>query len=111
MKVSFFRKFTERFMEGLLMLSGTITSLTVVLIVIFLFKEGLGIFDKTPVEEGNVIAVSPRNPVKKLTALQVKRIFDQEITSWKEVGGSNDSIVLFSINDLERYFTEEQLGD
>jgi len=111
MKRSFFRKFTERFMEGLLMLSGTITSLTVVLIVVFLFKEGLGIFNKTPVEEGNVIAVSPHNPVKKLSALQVKRIFDQEITNWKTVGGNNDSILLFSINDLEKYFTEEQLGD
>ena len=78
------------------MLSGTITSLTVVLIVIFLFKEGLGIFDKKPVEEGYVIAVNKNNPILKVSPEQIKNIYDQKITHWKEIDGKPDSIILFT---------------
>ena len=33
------------------MLSSTVTSLTVLLIVVFLFKEGFGVFNQKPIEE------------------------------------------------------------
>lgn len=111
MRTSFFRKLSERLIEGLLALSGTVTSLAVVLIVVFLFKEGLAVFDRNTIEEGNAIVLNEKNPVRELKAEQVKRIFDQEITNWKEVGGKDDSIVLFRVNDLELYFTEADLGD
>lgn len=93
------------------MLSSSITSITVLLIIVFLFREGLGLFGKSPVEEGTFLAVNKTNPVKKLSAEQIKHIFDQEITNWKEVGGNNDSIILFRIDDIGNYFTEEQLGE
>ncbi len=93
------------------MLSGTVTSLSVVLIVIFLFSEGLGIFSKSPVEEGNAIVLNYKNHVRELDAAQLKKIFDQEIVSWKELGGNDDSITLFTVNDLEKYFSEADLGD
>jgi len=107
----YFKKVIEKLVEGVLMLSSSITSITVLLIIIFLFREGLGLFGKSPVEHGSYLAVNKANPVKELSADQVKRIFDQEITNWKEVGGNNDSIILFRIDDIENYFTEEQLGD
>ena len=69
------------------MLSSSITSITVLLIIVFLFREGLGLFGKSPVEEGTFLAVNKTNPVKKLSAEQIKHIFDQEITNWKEVLG------------------------
>ena len=77
------------------MLSSSITSITVLLIIDFVFREGFGLFSKSPVEHGTVLAVNANNPVKKLSAMQVKKIFDQEITNWKQVGGKNDSIILF----------------
>ena len=58
-----------------------------------------------------MLAVNKANPVKKLSAVQVKHIYDQEITNWSQVGGNNDTIILFTINALETYFTSEQLGD
>lgn len=100
----------EKIIVALLTISGTVTSLTVLLIVFFLFKEGLGIFSMSPVNEGTVIAVNSRNPVKELSASQLKEISDQNITNWKEVGGPDAPIKLFRIDDITEYFTEEQLG-
>jgi len=106
-----FKQFTEKLIEGLLLISGSLTSITVLLIVIFLFKEGLGLFTTSPMENKNVIVVNKLNPVEHLTAGQIKKIFDQEITNWKDLGGKNDTILLFTINDLSNYFSEEEIGE
>ncbi|WP_246849995.1 phosphate ABC transporter permease subunit PstC [Rufibacter roseolus] len=106
----YFHNLGEKLIEGLITISGTVTSITVLLIVFFLFKEGLGIFSQSPVAEGSVIAVHQNNPVKELKAAEVKEIFDQNITNWKEVGGPNAPIKLFSIDDITDYYTEEQIG-
>lgn len=92
------------------MISGTVTTLTVLLIILFLFSEGFGIFNSQPVEEGYVMLVNKNNPVATLNAEQVKSIFDQKITNWNEVGGKTDSIVLFRMEDITNYYSEEQLG-
>ena len=94
-----------------MLISGSLTSITVLLIVIFLFKEGLGLFTTSPMENKNVIVVNKLNPVEHLTAGQIKKIFDQEITNWKDLGGKNDTILLFTINDLSNYFSEEEIGE
>ncbi|WP_207435340.1 phosphate ABC transporter permease subunit PstC [Sabulibacter ruber] len=106
----YFNNLGERVIEGLITLSGTVTSITVLLIVFFLFKEGLGVFSQTPVAEGSVIAVNKQNPVKELTASQVKEIFDQNITNWNQLGGANAPIKLFEVDDITDYYTEEQIG-
>jgi phosphate transport system substrate-binding protein len=38
--------------------------------------------------------VNPKNPVKSLTASQVKDIFTGKITSWKDVGGPDQPIMV-----------------
>jgi phosphate transport system permease protein len=108
---TFYKKFSERFIEGLLMLSSTITSLTVVLIIIFLFKEGLGVFNKKPVEEGYVIAINKNNVIKKISSESIKNIYDQKITHWSELGGKPDSIVLFRLEDISNFYSDEEIGE
>ena len=108
---SFYKRFSERFIEGLLLISSTVTSFTVVLIVIFLFKEGISVFNGTAVEEGHVMAVNKKNPVSKLSAEEIKNIFDQKIINWNEIGGTKDSIILFRLEDISNYFTDEQIGE
>ena len=93
------------------MLSGTVTSLTVILIVIFLFKEGLGVFDKKPVEEGYVIAINKNNAIRKITSAEIKNIYDQKITHWNEVGGKPDSIVLFRLEDISNFYSDDEIGE
>ena len=106
---SFLKRFTEKFIEGILFLSSSVTTLTVLLIVVFLFREGMGVFKQSPVEEGFAMAVNKNNSVKEISSLQLKNIFDQNITNWSTLGGNNDSIILFRIDDISNYFTEEQL--
>ncbi len=104
------KRLLEKLIEGILMLSGAVTSLTVLLIIIFLFGEGLSLFNTSPVENKNVLVVNKNNPVNHLKPAQIKDIFDQKITNWKDVDGKNDSIILFTINDISTYFSEEEIG-
>ncbi|MBA3970719.1 MAG: phosphate ABC transporter permease subunit PstC [Bacteroidetes bacterium] len=92
------------------MLSGTVTTLTVLLIVIFLFKEGLSVFTKKPLEEGYVIAVNKNNPVQKLSPAQIKNIYDQKISHWDALGGKPDSIVLFRLEDISDFYSDAEIG-
>ena len=104
------KKFFEKIVEGLLMLSSTVSTLTVLLIIVFLFKEGVGLFGKSPTEEGFTVAVNKNNPINELTTDQIKNIFDQNITNWKELGAPADSIILFRMDDLFTYYSEEELA-
>lgn len=92
------------------MISGFATSLIILLIVIFLFKEGAGLFNSPDVEEGYVIAVNKENPVHKLSPNHILNIFDAEIVNWKEVGGIDEDILVFRLSDLTNYVSEEELG-
>lgn len=93
------------------MLSSAATSITVILIVFFLFIEGAGVFSKKPIEEGFLLAVEKSNPIAKLEPSQIKDIFDQKITNWKQLGGKDLPIVLFRTSDITDYYSEEELGD
>ncbi len=104
------KKLKEKTVIGILFASSTITSITVLLIVFFLFKEGLGIFNTTSFEPNHVLALNKENPIKKLTSVEVKNIFDQQITNWSELGGKNDTILLFTLGEITNYTTEEELG-
>ena len=106
----FFTKFLTKFVEGILFLSSTITSLTIVLMIIFLFKEGIGIFNESTIDKEYVIVVNKNNPIKEISALKIKNIFDQKITRWNDINGKNDSILLFRMDDITAYCSEEELG-
>ena len=83
------KKVFEKIVEGILACSGFVTSLTSVLIVLFLFSEAVGLFNSRVIEEGYVLALNKDNKVSELTPVQIKDIFDEEITNWQEVGGEN----------------------
>ena len=104
------KKIFNKTIEGLLLLSSTITSLTVLLIVLFLFKEGISVFKESPLEGENLILLSSQNQIEHLTSVDIKKISDQDITNWKTIGGKNDSIILFTFNDIGNYLSEEEVG-
>lgn len=105
------RKFIEKLVEGALLLSGSVSSLAILLIVVFLFKEAGGLFSSPAVEEGYVLALNEKNPVDHLSPEQIMDIFDANITNWKEVGGTDEEILVFRFSDLTNYYPEEELGD
>lgn len=104
------KRFIEKLVEGTLLLSGSITSITILLIILFLFSEAYGLFKSPVIEEGYVLGMNKTNPVKKLNAYEIKQIFDSEITNWDEVGGKEEPIILVRLSDLTNYYTEEELG-
>lgn len=104
-----FRKIAEKIIEGLIYFSGNITTVVILLIIIFLFKEGAGLFNRNQVEEGYVLAINPENPLKDISAKNVRNIFEKEVTNWKEIGGKDVPIVIFTIDDLEKFFSEDQI--
>jgi len=55
-------------------------------------------FEVTPVGNDSLhFVVHPTNPVKTLTAAQLKDIFTGKITSWKDVGGGDQPILVISV--------------
>jgi phosphate transport system permease protein len=106
----FYKKLIERIVVGLMAVSGSITSLAVLLIVVFLFREGYGLFTRPDITEGYKLAVNSKNPVDKMDPKTVKVVFDQEITNWKQLGGNNDSIIIVRLEDIGNYFSEEKIG-
>jgi phosphate transport system permease protein len=104
------KKILNLLQVGVLATSSYITSIAVLLIIIFLFKEGSGVFKKSLLEEGFVVAVNKSNPLNTISPTDIKNIFDQKITNWKEIGGNDHEIKLFSIDELANVYTEEQIG-
>jgi len=81
------KKLTEKIVVGIMAVSGSVTSLAVLLIVVFLFREGFGLFGRPDITEGYKLAVNSKNPVDKMDPKTIKLVFDQGITNWKQLGG------------------------
>lgn len=104
------KKFFERIIEGIFTVSGAITSIAILLIVVFLFKEGSGLFRSPEVEKGYALYVNAGNKVNGLTVSEIKRIFDSEITNWKELGGPDAEIRIFRFDEIFSLYSDEELG-
>lgn len=104
------KKIFEKIIEGILTCSGFVTSITILLIVLFLFTEAFGLFNSKVIEEGYVLALNKGNKVNTLSPAQIKDVFDEEITNWKELGGEDLPIRVFRLEDITEYYTEEEAG-
>ncbi len=87
-------------MVALVKTFGYVAVFTVVMMVVFLFREGLAVFSRTPVEPGYSLLVHRQNPVGPLSAEQIKQVFDRNVTNWKALGGADEPIVLFTHREL-----------
>lgn len=93
------------------MCSGFLSSFIILLIVLFLFSEGFGLFSQKTIEDGYTLLVNKDNPVNELDAKQIKDIFDEDITNWKQVGGHDEAITLMRFDDLPKLLSPSQLGE
>ena len=105
------RKIFERIIEVLLTMSGAVTSIVILLIVVFLFKEGLGLFQSSDIEKGYSLSVHANNSVERLTPHQIKQIFDYEIENWEALGGPDEEIVPFRLDEIFNRYSDEELGE
>lgn len=104
------RKISELITERLLMVCGWSTSLIILLIIVFLFKEGAGLFNTPSVENGYVLAINSNNSVRQLSEADIKLIFDREVDNWSAFGGKDETITVFTLDDVDAMFSPEQFG-
>lgn len=104
------KRILEKIIEGVLMLSGSVTSITICLIIFFLFKEGIHVFKDKPIETGSTVVLNKNNTIHQLSGSQVKEIFDGEIVSWDALGGRKDTIIQLRADNITNFVTEDQLG-
>lgn len=104
------KKWIDRIARRIFTLSGFVTSVVILLIIGFLFSEAAGLFRQPIVEEGYVLALNKENDVERLSAEQIKQLFDEDISNWKEVGGKDMPVKVFRLEDLDHLYTEEELG-
>lgn len=104
-------RFGETIVEWIFRLSGGATTLVILLISIFLFTEGWGLFNSSTVEKGYVLCVNKSNKITNLSPKQVKEIFDGNITSWKQVGGEDIPIEPLRMDNITAQYTEEEIGE
>ena len=109
--MKFINKIINKIIQSLLTISGWFASLIIILMILFLFKEGLGLFNSSVIEKGYVLCVNDLNSVKKMTQKQLKLVFDSEITNWKELNGMDAEIMLFRLDNVFDYYSEEELGE
>jgi phosphate transport system substrate-binding protein len=64
-----------------------------------LTKKGIDIQGKVVGWGGIVIIVNPQNPINELTADQVRKVFSGEYKNWKEAGGPDQKIDLFTVGE------------
>ncbi len=105
------KRYLELIIEKVMLLSAGITSLAIILIVVFLLKEGFGFFKSPEVEAGMSVVMNGSNPVSKLTPDQLNAVFDGKVTNWNELGGDDLAIELFNLNDVSNFATDEELGE
>jgi phosphate transport system permease protein len=104
------KRYLEYLIEWIIKSCGFISAFIVLMIVLFLFKEGISFLNSSPLEKNYSLFVNINNPLQKLSDLQIKNIFDKKITNWSQLGWRNDSIRTIDINNIESIFTKEQLG-
>ncbi len=104
------KKFIEKLFEGMFRISGFAASIVILLIVLFLFKEGSGLFNTQAVEKGYVLAVNAQNPVTRLSPTEIKQVFDYEITDWSALGGIQGEIRPFRFNEMFQLYSESEMG-
>lgn len=104
------KRIIEKLIEGILTVSGAVTTIVILLIVVFLFREGAGLFRSPAVEKGYVLCVDAGNTVTHLGPKQIKEIFDWEIENWKDVGGRDQQIVVFRFEEVFSRYSDEELG-
>ena len=110
-KNKFIKRLIEKGVEWMLTLSGAITSIIILFICIFLFIEGFGLFKSPTIEDGYGLYVNSENSINELNPQELKQIFDSEVTNWNELGGKEESIRVFRLDEIFEMYSEEEFGE
>ncbi|MDR2554353.1 MAG: phosphate ABC transporter permease subunit PstC [Fibromonadaceae bacterium] len=110
------RWWIEKVIEKIFAISGFATTIVILLMVVFLFREGFGLFRSPVVEKGFALCVNASNPVEHIGSSTIKKVFNGVVKDWSEFSSFNEKIVLFrcedpdKCGDMSKRYSEEELG-
>jgi phosphate transport system permease protein len=105
------RKFIDRAMQGLLFGAALSSSIIILLIIGFLFKEGAGLLGETPLEFEQVLIANPSARVDQLDPSEIREISEGKLVDWADLDGAPLSIDFLDYDDLDRQDEVETLVD
>ena len=95
------RKLVERFMKGMLFVAALSSSIVIVLIILFLFKEGAGLIGETPLQFGQAIVAHPSTGIHNLEPAEIRGISEGKIHDASQVGGRPGPLRLLTYDYLD----------
>jgi len=96
------KSYGEFVIESLVKASGTVSTIVVLLIVYYLFSEGVGLFSKPEIEDGYRVVASEEVPVDKINTDDLRQIYiSGDISNWQQLGGPDLPITAITINNYE----------
>ncbi len=104
------KPYGEIVIETLIKASGAVSTVAVLLIVYYLFSEGLGLFSKPEIEDGYSAVVHSAVPTDNLKMSDLRNIFNEKtVTNWREIGGLDQVITALTINNFDEIIPEAVL--
>lgn len=94
------------FWQAFIKACGYASSVLVLIIVVFLFREGGGLFSSRAVERDLVAAVHQDNPVRELSETELHDVLEGKIKNWKALGGPDLKLKALHVNNLEKKLKE-----
>jgi phosphate transport system permease protein len=94
--------FGNRLAEAFIKSCGWASTLLVLVIVVFLFRQGASLFWQSPLERDLSLVVHPSNNLRHLNSNQLRQVLDGQITSWDQLGGSSQAISVIHPYNLEK---------
>ena len=94
-------QFKDRLVRNGLLVAALSSSMVILLITVFLFKEGGALFWESPVEFGFVIVAHPELGVEELTAAELMGIKEGRVRNWEALEGPDQRVVYLTYDDLE----------
>jgi phosphate transport system permease protein len=88
-------------MKSLLFVAALSSSIVIVLIILFLFKEGAGLMGERPLEYGQAIVANPSTGIQRLDPPQIRTIAEGKITDAGQVGGTPGPIRFLTYDYLD----------
>jgi phosphate transport system permease protein len=98
-------------MKGVLFVAALSSSVAILLIILFLFKEGAGVIGQVPLEFGQVVVAHPSTGLTRLKASQIRFLTEGKIRDWSEVGAPPGPARFLKYDDLDAQDADSTLVD
>ncbi len=92
----------NRLAEAFIKSCGWASTLLVLVIVIFLFRQGASLFWQSPLEQDLSLVVHPSNSIRHLNSSQLRDVLEGNIQTWDQIGGPQLPIAVLHPYNLEK---------